>query len=59
MKSEIEKILHQRINDNECLICARKFSNKKEIVEETLFLHSLFGDVQICEKHIKQSGNDE
>lgn len=54
MDSNLEKILRQRISDNKCIICARKYSDKKEVIRTTLFLHTIFGDVQICEKHIKK-----
>ena len=58
MKEYLEETLRKRISDNKCLICARKYSEKKVKIGTTLFLHTIFGDVQICEKHIKDRGGE-
>lgn len=54
MDSNLKATLRKRINENKCLICNREYQNKKEILQTTLFLHTIFGDTQICEKHIKK-----
>lgn len=55
MNSNLEKILRQRQADKECIICGTEIINKTPSI---ILQHFILGPVEICEKHVKQSGNE-
>lgn len=56
MDINLEKILRQRVTDKECIICGNTLG---ENIPTIILEHDVLGLVEICESHIKQSGNDE
>lgn len=56
MDSNLEKTLRKRQEANQCIICGKNLNNINETIEPTLVVtHAIFGEVLICEEHIKSS----
>lgn len=56
MDKSLEDILRQRVADKECIICGKTLGKN---VATIILEYDILGLVEICEKHAKQSGNDE
>ena len=55
MDSNLEKVLRKRQEAGQCIICGKEVADKIPFIT---FDHAILNLVAVCERHIKQSGND-
>ena len=60
MNIDVEKTLRQRQEQERCIICARRLDelDNGKIIPTIVTNHQLFGELFICEKHIRVQGKE-